>query len=858
MLLEHSWKKKTTVAGIAVALGLLMTGCGRPLDLPVEGAIPVLDLGGSSLPSDAEILEIASKARIDSSVPRLIVDYPLDHSVFPPEIVAPDFRFLDREKDVERWLIHIDLTPDGGQLFVLTDADPGRKPSVIDERCVTDSNVSKPTARENAVRQWTPDEATWQMIKAASVERDVMVTIYGLSENLRRVVSEGQVAIRTSGDALGALLFYRDVPLMPSENVDGVVKPLAQGALPLIAWRLRDVSQPESKVVMEGMPTCANCHSFSADGATIGMDMDGPSGDKGAYAITRVTPETVIESDDVFSWNDFNPDRVTFGLFSRVSPNGRYVVSSVDEEVFVANYVDYRFLQTFYPTGGILAIYDREKDTITPLPGADDPAFVHCNAAWSPDGSTLAFLRAPARPARPAGMIQPTYSNDPNEPRMQYDIYTIPFNDGRGGEPLVLEGASGNGKSNSFPKYSPDGRWLVYVQAQNGLLMRPDGELFIVPAQGGVARKMTCNTDLMNSWHSWSPNSRWLVFSSKSNRPYTQMFLTHVDEEGNDTPAILVPRSTADNRAVNLPEFANIRPEELEEILTPAVDYRRLLDHAASLRDQGDLEASEEALRQSLELRPDFSETRRIYAGVLAEVGKDDQAIDAYKKLIKVEGENSKALSNLGFLLNRKGNVTEAVAAYRRSLDLEPDNPSANLNLGAIFAKLGENEKAVKHLEQALESEPGNASAHRILGLVLDRSGHAGLAIPHLERALQADPNQVNLRRKLALSYVRLGRDEDAIPHLQWLSERQPRDVSVKNSLGFALDRSGHHEEAIEQFSAVVAIDPGADSAWVNWGVALAGLGRHDEAQEKFRKALEINPGNSSAVNNLEKIVRER
>ena len=29
--------------------------------------------------------------------------------------------------------------------------------------------------------------------------------------------------------------------------------------------------------------------------------------------------------------------------------------------------------------------------------------------------------------------------------------------------------------SNSFPKVSPDGRWIVFVQARNGLLMRPDG-----------------------------------------------------------------------------------------------------------------------------------------------------------------------------------------------------------------------------------------------------------------------------------------------------------------------------------------------------------------------------------------------
>ena len=114
--------------------------------------------------------------------------------------------------------------------------------------------------------------------------------------------------------------------------------------------------------------------------------------------------------------------------------------------------------------------------------------------------------------------------------------------------------------SNSFPKMSPDGRWIVFVQCRNGQLMRPDGQLYIVPASGGEARRMRCNTPLMNSWHSFSPNGRWLVFTSKSRSPYTQMFLTHIDENGNDSPAILIENATAANRAVNIPEFVDLAP----------------------------------------------------------------------------------------------------------------------------------------------------------------------------------------------------------------------------------------------------------------------------------------------------------
>ena len=69
--------------------------------------------------------------------------------------------------------------------------------------------------------------------------------------------------------------------------------------------------------------------------------------------------------------------------------------------------------------------------------------------------------------------------------------------------------------SNSFPKVSPDGKWIVFVEARNAELMQPDSKLCIVPFDGGVGRPLKSNMDPMNSWHSWSPNSPWLVFFPK-------------------------------------------------------------------------------------------------------------------------------------------------------------------------------------------------------------------------------------------------------------------------------------------------------------------------------------------------------
>src|ERR1019366_778354 len=240
------------------------------------------------------------------------------------------------------------------------------------------------------------------------------------------------------------------------------------------------------------------------------------------------------------------------------------------------------------------------------------------------------------------------YANDPAEVQIQYDLYRIPFNDGKGGKPEAIAGASRNGMSNSFPKISPDGRWMVFVEARNGQLMRPDSQLYIVPAAGGQARRMRCNTPLMNSWHSFSPNGRWLVFSSKSRSPYTQMFLTHIDSEGRDSPAILIENSTAANRAVNIPEFVNVAPGGLERIDVPAGDFYRQFDVAAALTRKGDYPA----------------------------------AIQEWTKALAMSTDNAPAYNAFGLSLAGAGRLEEAIAQYQRGLAPPPRYPPAQTQLG--------------------------------------------------------------------------------------------------------------------------------------------------------------------------------
>ena len=740
----------------------------------------------------------------------ITIDYPEQGSIFPPEITPPTFLWRDSAKDVAVWRIDVSFGA-GAATIHATSKGERMRIGKLDPDCIADTNQPPP---QLAAHSWTPDAETWQAIKRHSVAAAATVTISGFRADAPdRAVSRGRVAIRTSKDPVGAPIFYRDVPLMPSELEKGVIKPLAAEAVPLVAWRVRNVGEARSRVVMENLPVCANCHSFSADGRTMGMDLDGLQGNRGMYILAPVAPEMSVRKQDVIQWS--SPEgklkgNVRIGFMSQVSPDGRYVVTTVNpagvpaasaeppSNYYVANFKDYRFLQVFYPTRGILSWYSRQTGVLRPLAGAGDPRFVQLGAVWSPDGRYLVFARAEATDPNPPGVPLAKFANDPNELQIRYDLYRIPFRNGEGGVPEPIAGASRNGMSNTFPKVSPDGRWIVFVQCRNGELMRPDSQLYMIPAEGGPARRMRCNTLLMNSWHSFSPNGRWLVFSSKARSPYTQMYLTHIDTDGNDSPPILIDNSTAANRAVNIPEFVNIPPDGLRQIGGPVIDYYKLFNSAAYLQRTGSYEASAAKWRKVLELSPDDELAHRNLGTVLLMTGHREESAAHFRKAseiklraaVEADPASARAFNDLGVLLVQTGRVEEAAAQFEKAAALKPDFAAARANLGAALAKLGRLDEALVQLRQALASDSRYAPAHYHLGSVLSRRGDAEGAIREWRSALSIDPKYAEAHVSLGDALYAQGRTAEALAHWRDGLQLQPNDPPALRRVAWVLATS--------------------------------------------------------------------
>lgn len=197
----------------------------------------------------------------------------------------------------------------------------------------------------------------------------------------------------------------------------------------------------------------------------------------------------------------------------------------------------------------------------------------------------------------------------------EVDLHVVPYNARQGGEVSPLAGAAEPGAAEYYPTFSADDAFVAFnrVAEIDGAPMyyRPDGEIYVVPAEGGQAMRLAANDPpacggqqspgVINSWPKWSPRAMtvatagvesefgppertfyWLVFSSA--RKYEGQFeLPKTQFSPNDTRAsqLYVTGLVRDNRSGELQSYAGIylwNQDPSTSNLTPAWDEFKIPD----------------------------------------------------------------------------------------------------------------------------------------------------------------------------------------------------------------------------------------------------------------------------------------
>jgi tetratricopeptide (TPR) repeat protein len=732
----------------------------------------------SQQPKGDRILSAWDKSRAAEG---LTIEYPAPGTLFPSEIIAPTFLWKDKTGKTDAWLV----------VGEVEDAEKIVSPVVTQQ-------------------EWKPTPEQWSTMKTLSFEKDMRITVLGIRGNdPDNIVSSGQTTIKTSRDEVGGSIFYRDVPL-PFE--------FAYQNLDTIRWRLGDVaSEGPTTIILKDLPLCGNCHSFTPNGKTLAMDVD-YANDKGSYVITDLEKDTFLTPEKIISWSDYRREdgEMTFGLLSQISPGGRYALSTVkDRSIFVP--IDNLMIsQLFFPLKGIIAVYDREQEKFWSLPGADNPEFCQSNPNWSPDGEYIVFAKAPVYHSKVAesfkqAVLPTSVAAEFIEGRRgyKYDLYKIPFNDGKGGKAEPIPGASGNGISNYFPRISPDGRWIVFCQADNFMLLQPDSTLYIMPAEGGTPRRMNCNLSLMNSWHSWSPNGRWLIFASKHRGPYTQLYMTHIDENGKDTPAVLLENFVLPERAINIPEFVN----------TPKTQWASLIDNFTQAGNyylrigedkffMQDYEGAIAAYNIALEQNPNDSDILIKRGEAKAQLKNYQGALEDIGKALSINSRQPVAYKKRGDVKFDMDNLKDAMADYDEAIRLNPRYWEAYDRRGNTKLRSGDASGALQDINSAIDLKSNDSTLFRNRALVKSALKDYRGALQDCEAAIELDPGYGRNYKTRADLKLALQDPKGAIADYTKAIELLPDFAQAYEGRGGVYYATRNFREALKDMDQAIKLSP--------------------------------------------------
>ncbi len=427
-----------------------------------------------------------------------------------------------------------------------------------------------------------------------------------------------------------------------------------------------------------------------------------------------------------------------------------------------------------------------------------------------------------------------------------FDLYRIPFNDGKGGKAEPIPGASNNGLSNYFAKYSPDGKWIVFCKAKSFMLLQPDSRLYIIPAAGGEARPLRCNTARMNSWHSWSPNGKWLVFSSKINGPYTQLFLTHIDADGNSTPPVVLDRFTTPERAANIPEFVNQPVSAIRKIRESFMDDHSHWRAGAQFEAGRDWKNAERMYRMAIQINPRSKEAHASLGPLLFDrLDQPDEGLEHMRTVMELDPGDALAYCNVGAALANMGRLQEAIPYFQRAVQLKPDYPEASRHLSAVVAEADKVQAAIQQQEEAVKQNPDSADLLSQLGNALMNAGRGAEAIRPFERVVQLNPKDVEAHNNLAWLLATKERERDGNPaKAVALAQRACQltanaSANCLDTLAVALAAAGQFPEAVATAEKAIQLANAAGQA---------PLAKRMEARLEFYRAGRMYDGSTSSV----------
>ncbi len=266
---------------------------------------------------------------------------------------------------------------------------------------------------------------------------------------------------------------------------------------------------------------CMNCHTHG--------------GDRGQYSFFYLRGEgggTILNRNGQLRKVALRSPLMRGGtVYGDWHPSGRYAVFSTNVIIPAFHAESHRRLEV-YDTESDLCVADFERDTILLCPlVTNTPDHYETFPAFSADGRWIYFCTAP----NPCGDTLPSATDLRDKiGQLRYSLCRLAFDAATGTfgtEVDTLYNARLEGHSMSFPKCSPDGRYLCYTLSDYGTfpIWHREARLGFLQLQDDSIASNTVTTE-NGTYHSWSHNSRWIAFASKrADGQYGRIYFAHIE-----------------------------------------------------------------------------------------------------------------------------------------------------------------------------------------------------------------------------------------------------------------------------------------------------------------------------------------
>ncbi len=137
-----------------------------------------------------------------------------------------------------------------------------------------------------------------------------------------------------------------------------------------------------------------------------------------------------------------------------------------------------------------------------------------------------------------------------------------------------------------------------------------------------------------------------------------------------------------------------------------------------ALRQNGDLNGAEAALRESIKLKDDQPFAHSNLSVVLLDKGKKEEALQEAKRAATLDSKNPIYHVVYGNAMLANGDAKGAIAEYKTAIGQRSDYENAYYNLGRALHEDGQTLEAKLALGQAIDLDPDDVRAMNLLDAI--------------------------------------------------------------------------------------------------------------------------------------------